>query len=145
MTEEKKSTKQYTTKAKQDIFVAGFEKSMCNISSACSKVPITRKTFYTWMKKNPAFKKRVMEAYEKRKDFGESKLMERINEGNVTSLLFFLKTQAKDRGYVERSELDVEGRLEHGHDLLLDAYKKRSKEVAEYMKESEENSESDEE
>ena len=144
MTEEKKTTKQYTTKMKQDIFIAGFEKSMCNISAGCKQVPITRKTFYSWMKKNPAFKNRVMEAYEKRKDFGESKLMERINEGNVASLLFFLRTQAKDRGYVERSELDVEGRLEHGHDLLLDAYKKRSKEVSEFMKESEEQDSNDE-
>jgi hypothetical protein len=28
-----------------------------------------------------------------------------IKAGNVTAIIFYLKTQAKDRGYVERQEL----------------------------------------
>ena len=63
------------------------------------------------------FKKEVKEISEDRKDFAESKLNELINgvlverEGAVykrppckTSIIFFLKTKAKDRGYIERKE-----------------------------------------
>lgn len=39
-------------------------------------------------------------------DLAENKLATKINEGDTTSLIFFLKTQGKSRGYVERSEHD---------------------------------------
>lgn len=48
-------------------------------------------------------------AYEDRKerltDHVESKLHSEIDKGNVTAIIFYLKTKAKDRGYVERQEL----------------------------------------
>ena len=37
-------------------------------------------------------------------DHVESKLMGAIDDGNVTAIIFFLKTQGKSRGYTERSE-----------------------------------------
>lgn len=42
---------------------------------------------------------------EKQKDFAEGKLQEQIRDGNTTATIFYLKTQAKDRGYVERQEV----------------------------------------
>lgn len=38
-------------------------------------------------------------------DFAEAKLLKHIEEGNLTAIIFFLKTQGKARGYVERVEL----------------------------------------
>lgn len=38
-------------------------------------------------------------------DLAEAKLWQLINDGNPTAILFFLKTQAKDRGYIERTEV----------------------------------------
>jgi hypothetical protein len=40
-------------------------------------------------------------------DFAESKLHEQIRTGNVASIIFFLKTKGKVRGYIERQELNV--------------------------------------
>jgi hypothetical protein len=37
-------------------------------------------------------------------DFVESKLMELINKGQPSAIIFFLKCQGKERGYVERLE-----------------------------------------
>jgi hypothetical protein len=42
-------------------------------------------------------------------DFAENKLMERISEGDTTSIIFALKCLGKDRGYVERAALEVSG------------------------------------
>ena len=33
------------------------------------------------------------------------KLIQHINKGNVAALIFYLKTQGKGRGYIERSEV----------------------------------------
>ena len=45
------------------------------------------------------------EASETTIDFVESQLLKNINEGDTTSIIFFLKTKAKHRGYVERQEI----------------------------------------
>lgn len=41
----------------------------------------------------------------------ESHLLRAIREGNVTAMIFYLKTQAKHRGYVEREERDNTGEV----------------------------------
>ena len=37
----------------------------------------------------------------------ESKLMENINGNDNTSIIFFLKTKGKKRGYVEKQEVEL--------------------------------------
>jgi hypothetical protein len=80
-------------------------KHMGIISNACKAAGIARATYYLWRDSDPAFKEACMEAYEERKDFAESALIQNITALKETSIIFFLKTQAKDRGYVERSEI----------------------------------------
>jgi hypothetical protein len=59
---------------------------------------------------------------EDRHDFVESKLMDAIENGNIAAIIFYAKTQMKDRGYVERQELtgadgnDVTIRVIYGDD-----------------------------
>ena len=45
-----------------------------------------------------------MDEREGLKDFAEGKLMQQIDGGNITAIIFYLKTQAKDRGYIEKVE-----------------------------------------
>lgn len=90
---------------------------------ACNNVGIDRTTYYRWMEMYPDFKEKVDEINESTIDFVESKLIEKVNgvevrkgvddEGNDivydlppsdTAIIFFLKTRAKKRGYVERQE-----------------------------------------
>ena len=58
--------------------------------------------------------KSVAEAWEaireKRHDFVENALHNQISEGNTTATIFYLKTQAKHRGYVEKSEVEHSGK-----------------------------------
>lgn len=62
-------------------------------------------TVYNYRNKHSAIDKAFSEKKERRKDFVEGKLFSEIKKGNITAIIFFLKTQAKDRGYVERQEV----------------------------------------
>ena len=57
------------------------------------------------MKDHEWFAKEVENIKEDTKDFVEGKLMQNISAGKEASIFFYLKTQAKDRGYIERTEV----------------------------------------
>lgn len=84
-----------------------YKKKGCNITATCAALNITRQTFYNRKAKSKKLQELISEADESLLDFAESKLVEHINDGDVTSLIFFLKTKGKKRGYVEKSEQDV--------------------------------------
>ncbi|MDD4685172.1 MAG: hypothetical protein PHD45_08065 [Bacteroidales bacterium] len=84
-----------------------YDKSMGNISSACRTVNVSRETFYRFKREDPVFAERVTEIDESNLDFAETVLLKNIREGKETSLIFFLKTKGRDRGYVERVENDI--------------------------------------
>lgn len=84
-----------------------YRKKGCNVTAACAALNITRQTFYNRKSKSKKLQELIIEADESLLDFAESKLVEHINDGDVTSLIFFLKTKGKKRGYVERTEHDV--------------------------------------
>lgn len=52
-------------------------------------------------------KNAVIEGRNSRLDFAESKLDQNINNGDTTAIIFLLKTLGKDRGYVERKDIDL--------------------------------------
>lgn len=64
---------------------------------------------YEWRKADKEFDKAVKEAvkqsHENGLDLAESKLIEKINGGETTPILFYLRTKGRNRGYIERNEL----------------------------------------
>ena len=81
-----------------------YNKKGCNISATCNALGISRQSFYNYKDSSEKLREQIEEADEAILDFAESKLMQHINDGDVTSLIFFLKTKGKSRGYVERTE-----------------------------------------
>lgn len=79
----------------------------------CKKVGIDRSTFYDWCDKDPLFAKDCEEAREAVGDKVEDKLYELIEEKNPQAVMFYCKTRLKNRGYVERSEVDNTHKLKH--------------------------------
>ena len=75
------------------------------ISQAAKKIGVDRGTPYKWMKQDPEFKERVDEVINVPLDYVEGKLFEQISAGNITGIIFYLKTKGKKRGYVERQEI----------------------------------------
>ena len=93
-------------KAKKRIeMIEAMRKSLGNITIACRNVGITRLTHYEWLKKYPEYAKEIDDVKEEEIDWVENALRKNIGKGDTTSMIFFLKTRAKHRGYIERSEI----------------------------------------
>lgn len=75
------------------------QQSLGNVTLACKNAGISRTAFYDYYNQDEQFKKRVREINEERLDFAESQLLKNIHKGDTTSIIFFLKKQARDRGY----------------------------------------------
>ena len=82
-----------------------YSKKGCNVSATCSALQISRQTFYRHISEDEEFAIGIKNAFESVLDNVESKLLSKINDGDTTSLIFFLKTKGKKRGYVERQEI----------------------------------------
>lgn len=87
--------------------LSALETSLGVVSTACDSVGLSRQTHYEWMKSDPDYRASVESVNEQTLDFAESHLHQLIGAGNVTAIIFYLKTKGKTRGYVERIEADV--------------------------------------
>lgn len=91
--------------------IEALEKSLGVVTTAAKTAGIARSTHYQWMQDDEEYKKAVEDLSDVALDFAESKLFKSIEGGSDTATIFFLKTKGKKRGYVEKSELDVNGSM----------------------------------
>jgi len=82
------------------------EKSLGIVSQACRIVGIDRGTHYNWLKNDEDYAKAVEALEDVTIDFAETQLHKQIKDGNTTATIFFLKTQGKRRGYIEKQQHD---------------------------------------
>ncbi len=76
-----------------------------NLSLTAEALGIDRSTLWDWRKKYPELEQKLKDYDESLGDLAESKLMIAINEGNLTAIIFYLKTKHKGRGYIEGQEI----------------------------------------
>lgn len=100
-----------TREAKKELFVDTMLKTFGNVTQTCQIIGIVRQTYYDWLKADEAFKARIdaikPEDYlEAKKDYIESQLLKLVAKGNPAAIIFSAKTLCKDRGYVEKTEVD---------------------------------------
>jgi hypothetical protein len=97
---------------RQDLFLDALEKTAgYNISEAARRAGCSRRSVWTWRNEDPKFLERFNDVIESKHDFVESQLMRKIRQGDTVATIFYLKTQCKDRGYVESIR-----QLSHGTD-----------------------------
>tara|TARA_R110001606_G_scaffold85719_7_gene194314 strand:- start:1229 stop:1606 length:378 start_codon:yes stop_codon:yes gene_type:complete len=101
------STSDTTDTLKKKLLQA-LEKSLGVVTTACKSAGVSRDTHYRWMKEDDDYRAGVDDLGNVALDFAESKLHEQIMEGNVASVIFFLKCKGKVRGYVERQEIKLD-------------------------------------
>jgi len=79
-------------------------KAFGNLSAASKSLGVDRVSLYKWIEQD-GLEQAVVEGRNSRLDFVEGKLDQKIDGGDTTAIIFFLKTQGKSRGYVERQEI----------------------------------------
>lgn len=84
--------------------IGAIEEARGFVTKAADILGVGRTTFYTYLKKYATAQQALDDTREKRHEWVESKLMKAIDEGNLTAIIFYLKTQGKHLGYVERQE-----------------------------------------
>lgn len=67
------------------------------------KLGLSYKVYYNWRKTDPEFDAKVREAMDAMTEFVEDKFSEKLAEGNLQALTFYLKTH----GWSEKKEIKV--------------------------------------
>lgn len=79
-------------------------------SQAFAVVGISRGVGYNWLVADEQFKSDMNAARAKGNesglDFAEGKIMELIGEKNIAAVIYFLKTQGRERGFIEKLAFD---------------------------------------
>ena len=92
---------------KKESILKALEQSLGIVTVACKKANIPRSTFYKWLNEDEEFARQVKDIENIALDFAESQLHKQIADGSTPATIFYLKTKGKKRGYVEKSELDL--------------------------------------
>jgi len=77
------------------------------VTTASKKAGISRQTHYRWLEEDEEYKTKVQDIRNSAIDFVETKLFDCIKSEKETSIIFYLKTIGKSRGYVPRQEIDT--------------------------------------
>ena len=88
-----------------DVIAKAYKANAGNLSLTAEALGIDRTTLWEWRKNFPELEQKLNDYDESLGDLAESKLMMAINEGNLTAIIFYLKTKHKGRGYIEGQEI----------------------------------------
>ena len=97
-----------TSSTKKDNFLKALKNNLGNISQACKSSKISRQTYYRWVDDDVEFEEQCKNVEESLLDLAENRLLEKIDKYDTTSIIFFLKTKGKKRGYVEKQEFELQ-------------------------------------
>lgn len=88
-----------------EIVNGAIEQMRGNITAAAKSLGCSRSTIYAFIANHPTCQQVLDTARESMIDNVESVLYSKALEGEAWAVCFFLKTQGKHRGYVERQEV----------------------------------------
>lgn len=77
-----------------------------NITDAADLLEIEPSVLRRKVRISPNLLKIMQDIKETKLDLAEKKLLQQIQEGNTQATTFFLKTQGKERGYTEKTQLE---------------------------------------
>ncbi len=91
------------------VMARALEESHGLVSFAAKRMGCEQMTVRNYMKKFKVCRSAVDQARSSMKDVAEASLVKQIMAGEAWAICFYLKTQAKDRGYVEKQEIAHSG------------------------------------
>jgi hypothetical protein len=81
--------------------IQAIQESRGLITQAARKLGMDDTTFHTRIKQYPELKKAVEDARYRQDDIVENMLFRKVDDGELTAVIFYLKTRCKSRGYSE--------------------------------------------
>lgn len=99
-----------TEQLKAPRVIAAIQHAHGNVAAAAVNLRCSRTTVYNYITKHASVKAALDESRETMIDNVESVLYKQALEGEAWAVCFYLKTQAKHRGYVERTQQEISGR-----------------------------------
>jgi len=84
---------------------------MGNMTLVSKRQGVARSTIQRWVEDEKVLQDAFAQARETMLDNAESKLYSNALNGDTTSLIFFLKTQGKRRGYIEKQQIEQSGEI----------------------------------
>lgn len=76
-----------------------------NVSAVARSYRVSRKAIMDWIEEDPEAQRALKDARETALDDGEDALGKAVKKGEPWAVCFLLKTQGKERGYIERNEV----------------------------------------
>ena len=84
--------------------IEAFNETGGDFKETAKKLDCSHRTVWYRLENNAYLRKKLSQINNGRVDIAEEKLFEKVQEGNLSAIIFFLKCQGKERGYVEREE-----------------------------------------
>lgn len=98
----------FVIRKKQDAVKILIE-SFFNIDFMLNQLGLQRRSYYRWREKDSEFERACNEIKEGLRDEAEVLLQNRMRKEDTSAIIFYLKTQCKNRGYVEKNEIEHSG------------------------------------
>ncbi len=103
-----------------DQIAEALENSVGIFTGAAKLLGCAPNTISNKVRTSKKLRKLVAEIKYKTVDLAETQLLIKLKEGNMTAIIFYLKTQGKDRGYVERIQDQAVGKDGEPIDINMD-------------------------
>jgi len=87
-----------------DLVISALRSTAGVNSAAAIKLGCTAQTVRNYIARYPEIAQAREAIRQDNVDLAETKLLTAVKAGNMTAIIFYLKTQGKDRGYTERVE-----------------------------------------
>lgn len=102
-----------TPKKKKDAMPELIAKHRGNLSAIARQLKIPRSSLHVQVQADPDLKQLLADERESMIDNAEEGLNSAVDKGEAWAVCFTLKTQGKERGYVEKSQIENSGTIEH--------------------------------
>lgn len=102
-------------RARQNLWVHAFIHSSFNASEACRLIGVDKNTLDHWCNNDPDFSSLLDEMHWHKGNLFEGALVNLVQQGDTSAVLFANRTYNRDRGYNDKQEIEVKGVIDHVH------------------------------
>lgn len=104
-----------------------------NISEVARAMKVSRKAVYAKINQHEDLAELLADTRAELIDLAESKLRSQIDKENITAIIFTLKTQGRNRGYIEKLDLNISSEVQSILPTLLKEIEKAGLEAPDVL------------